>query len=563
MRPRRIRAASFGMTRRTFMLAGGGVLAGSRRLLDSIAGSLFATPPTVAGDIVGPAVSLGHRVRDGTFPPVSEQRRAGVVIAGGGIAGLAAAWKFAKSGYDDYLLLELDAAPGGNARSGRNAVSAFPWGAHYVPVPALGMHPVLELFEELGVIEGYDAGGLPIYNELYLCADPTERLLIDGKWQDGIVPRAGLAAADKAQIEAFFADMKTWRARRGADGRPAFTIPIDDSSHDPAILALDRISMWEYLHRKAWSSRHLQWYVNYCCRDDYGCRSEDTSAWAGIHYFASRAGWGANAPPHSVLTWPAGNGWIVDALTPRLAGRVSTSSPVIDMHNDGDGVTVDYYDAQRERSVRVTGGAAVCAAPRFVAARLVRELRDAPAAYVRDFTYAPWVVANITLSEHPSGRGAALAWDNVSVTSESLGYVVATHQELRRYPQAATVLTYYSPLSDADPKSARAAALARPYAEWRARILADLEGMHPGITRSVTQLDVWLWGHGVIRPTPGFIWGASRQAALAPVGRIWFAHSDMSGISIFEEAWYRGVAAAEQVMTALGVPFRSSPGGAA
>jgi len=228
------------------------------------------------------------------------------------------------------------------------------------------------------------------------------------------------------------------------------------------------------------------------------------------------------------------------------------------MRNEGGGVTVDYYDAQRDRTVRVTGGAAVCAAPRFVATRVVRELREAPPPYVRDFTYAPWVVANVTVSEHPAGRGVPLAWDNVSFTSESLGYVVATHQELRRYPQAATVLTYYHPLSDTDPQSARTAALARPYAEWRARILADLEGMHPGITRSVTQVDVWLWGHGMIRPTPGFIWGAARQAALAPAGRIWFAHSDMSGISIFEEAWYRGVAAAEHVMTALGTPFRSS-----
>jgi phytoene dehydrogenase-like protein len=560
---KRRRAVRAGMTRRTFMLAGGGWLAGVRPLFESLTRGVFSARPAVTGSIVGPAVALGHRVRDGSFPAVSEHRRTGVVIVGGGIAGLGTAWKLAKSGYDDYLLLELDEAPGGNARSGRNAVSAFPWGAHYVPIPGRNMHPVLELFEELGVIEGYDADGLPFYNELYLCADPTERLLIDGKWQDGIVPRYGLGADDRSQFERFFAEMKKWRGALGSDGRPAFAIPIDDSSRDPEVLALDRISMAEYLRRNAWDARALLWYVNYCCRDDYGCTSSDTSAWAGIHYFAARTGAGANAPAHSVLTWPAGNGWIVEALAARLAGRMASSCPVIDMGNDGTGVTVDYYDARRERTVRVSSDAAVCAAPRFVAARVVRELRDTAPAYVHDFTYAPWLVANVTLTEQPPGRGVPLAWDNVSFTSESLGYVVATHQEVRRYPQAATVLTYYTPLSGVDPRRARATALARPYEEWRNGILADLERMHPDISRSVTQLDVWLWGHGMIRPTPGFIWGASRQAALAPIGRIWFAHSDMSGISIFEEALYRGVAAAERAMTALGVGFHSSLGGAA
>jgi len=422
---------------------------------------------------------------------------------------------------------------------------------------------VLELFEALGVIEGHDSDGLPIYNERYLCADPTERLLIEGKWQDGIVPSRGLGAEEQRQFEHFFAEMKRWRATRGSDGRPAFTIPLDDSSRDPNILALDQISMAEYLRRNGWDARHLRWYVNYCCRDDYGCVIGDTSAWAGIHYFAARNGKAANAPAHAVLTWPAGNGWIVEALAARLARQISVSCPVISMGNTASGVTVDYYDAQRARTVRLTADAAVCAAPRFVAARLIRELRDAPPGYVGDFTYAPWLVANVTLTQHPDSHGAPLAWDNVSFTSDSLGYVVATHQALRRYPPAATVLTYYTPLSDADPSRARSAALARPYDEWRDRILADLESMHPGISGSVTQLDVWVWGHGMIRPTPGFIWGAARQAARAPIGRIWFAHSDMSGISIFEEAWYRGVAAAENVMTALGVPCHSSLGPAA
>jgi hypothetical protein len=42
------------------------------------------------------------------------------------------------------------------------------------------------------------------------------------------------------------------------------------------------------------------------------------------------------------------------------------------------------------------------------------------------------------------------------------------------------------------------------------------------------------------------------------VGPIRFAHSDLSGFSIFEEAQYRGVLAAEQTLEALRIPFTSS-----
>ena len=49
-----------------------------------------------------------------------------------------------------------------------------------------------------------------------------------------------------------------------------------------------------------------------------------------------------------------------------------------------------------------------------------------------------------------------------------------------------------------------------------------------------------------------FISGASRREMAAPHGRIAFAHTDMSGISIFEEACARGADAARTVLKMLG-----------
>src|SRR5215831_2190465 len=178
------------------------------------------------GGIVGGNATLGHRMRDRQMPAPTESTRTGIVIVGGGIAGLAAARRLNRRGKNDFVLLELEAEPGGNSLSGRNNVSAYPWAAHYVPISGPDSSEVTELFEELGIITGRDASGLPIYNEEYLCADPMERLFIHGRWQEGFVPQIGNTAADQRAIDSFLAEMQRLKSRRGTDGRRAFTIPV-------------------------------------------------------------------------------------------------------------------------------------------------------------------------------------------------------------------------------------------------------------------------------------------------------------------------------------------------
>ena len=49
--------------------------------------------------------------------------------------------------------------------------------------------------------------------------------------------------------------------------------------------------------------------------------------------------------------------------------------------------------------------------------------------------------------------------------------------------------------------------------------------------------------------------GGARGAA--PIGRISLAHTDLSGMALFEEAHWQGVRAGEEVLDRLGVPFES------
>jgi hypothetical protein len=218
------------------------------------------------------------------------------------------------------------------------------------------------------------------------------------------------------------------------------------------------------------------------------------------------------------------------------AAQLQRNSVVMRVANVRDGVTVDYFDGKDQRTIRVEAAAAVICLPRFISTRVVEGLATES---TEAFTYAPWMVANVTLSRLPEGRGQALAWDNVIYDSPLLGYVVATHQGLRQFRRD-TVITYYWPLSDAEPNEARKTALGRSLSDWQAFVSRDLLRVHPELDGHIENIDVRVWGHAMIRPTPGFIWGEARRKAGAHRPPVFFAHSDLSGISIFEEAYCRG-----------------------
>ena len=526
----------------------------------------------ITGAIVGGSHRIGHRLRGGAFPEPQQTRDVGVVVVGAGIAGLSAAWKLAGSGFRDFTVLELEPGPGGNARWGENAVSAYPWGAHYLPTPTAESTAVRELVEEMGLVEGYGPNGEPIYDPRHLCHAPQERVFVDGRWIEGLSARDvagsdGPAPGGEGEVlAAFEAQVRRYRDYRDARGRRAFALPLAAGTTDPEILALDRISMREYFDRAGWASPRLRWYVDYCCRDDYGCTLDTTSAWAGWHYFCSR--------PADVeyLTWPEGNGRIVRHFLERMDRQVRTGMLVYRVRSAGEpssgaaearvsetgseagaaagGVDVDVLDTRDETAIRFRARRCIYALPRFTAPRVVDGYLPGG---IEAFTYSPWLVANLTVERLPAGA----AWDNVLYDSPSLGYVVATHQDLRM-TTGHSVLTWYLPLAAPSPETARAWMLQQDWRDLASLVLADLGQAHPGIESTVTHVDVMLWGHAMIRPVPGFVWGEARRRAAAPHGAVRFAHSDMSGISLFEEAQYHGVRAAEEVMRELGHQYSSS-----
>jgi glycine/D-amino acid oxidase-like deaminating enzyme len=465
---------------------------------------------TIAGGFVYESQAQGHRLRDrAAFPAPKRSERVAVTIIGGGIAGLSAAWRLAKRGFRDFLVLEMESQAGGNARCGENEITAYPWAAHYVPVPNRHSTLVRELFEEFGALENGR------WNERYLCHTPQERLFIHGRWQEGVEP----AAYERREFHRFEERM------RGFAATGAFSIPAQPQR----FVELDRVSMADWLRRERFDSRYLRWYVDYACRDDYGARSHEVSAWAGVHYWASR-----EHVEQGPLTWPEGNGWIARRLLERIGGRVRTGAMVHRIERAGLGYRVIAGDTIFHSD------AVIFAAPLYLAPYLMEGAPDTGA-----FQYSPWLTANLTLEHWPRERGMEPAWDNTIYDSPALGYVVATHQSVRQHIDR-TVWTYYWAPGD------RRKLLAAGYLALREAILQDLSRPHPDIRQCVSRVDILRLGHAMIRPSVGFLFHTGRRKLAAPRGRLVFANSDLSGLSLFEEAQYRGVRAADHVLLELG-----------
>lgn len=476
----------------------------------------------IAGSFVNDSFQLGHQLRDhSSFPAPRQIVKIPVLIIGGGMAGLSAAWRLEKKGFTDFVVLEMNDQAGGNSRWGENEITAYPWAAHYVPVPGPKAVYVRELFEELGVLKNGE------WEERYLCFMPQERLFLYGRWQEGIEPAIGLNQKDRDQFQYLEDEIHKFRST----GK--FTVPMEvgftESTAD-----LDQMSFAEWLRDQALDSKILNWYMNYCCRDDYGATTDQTSAWAGIQYFASR-----EAEEKGPLTWPEGNGWIVRRLLERVGRFVHTGEIV-------------HRISQQKKRISVFAGPTeyqaefvIFAAPSFLAPYLIEGMPK-----LHDFEYSPWLTANLTLERLPTSYGGDPTWDNVFMESPTLGYVDATHQSLRTHVDR-TVWTFYWALAEGAPAQNRQRLLDRDWNYWKEAILHDLGRVHPDIRQCVSRIDVMRMGHAMARPKVGAIFSAERRRLAKQQGQILFANSDLSGFSIFEEAQYRGVTAAEAVLRTL------------
>jgi NAD(P)-binding Rossmann-like domain len=522
-----------------------------RELLTTFLGAPFAMAACRSGrssrfpegEIVGQNVELGHTLRAAHAFDVAQDNweRKKIAIIGGGVAGLTAAWKLKKENFDDFVLLELEKEVGGTSQSTVGNPVAYPWGAHYLPVPFQENTELIKLLDEMSLVQGRASSGEVIAKEQFLCREPEERVFYKGRWYEGLYLNVGASDDDKRQFAEFQKRIDDWVNWCDASGRRAFVVPVANCSTDADVTAQDKISFAEWLRREGFSSERLYWYCDYACRDDYGLKLEQTSAWAGLFYFCSRVRRsGAESQPF--ITFPEGNGRFVNHFFETVKEHVRRSQMVVSVVPGDRGVDVICLDVNTTRGFHCEK--VIYASPIFTAPYVIRG--ELPFA-AHEFQHNAWFVANLFLNDRPKARFSKdfpLAWDNVLYESPSLGYVTATHQKGIDY--GPTILTYYYPMCQ-DPNG-RTTLFEYKWREMADVCLTDLARAHPDIYDLTERIDIMRWGHAMISPRPDFIWSGIRDNAMKPYRNIHFAHTDLSGIALFEEAFYHGLRAAKEVL---------------
>jgi hypothetical protein len=150
-----------------------------------------------------------------------------------------------------------------------------------------------------------------------------------------------------------------------------------------------------------------------------------------------------------------------------------------------------------------------------------------------------------------------------------LGYVNAAHQLLTQ-PMASAhqVLTWYCALGVGP--QARAALAHQPWTHWRDVLLRELGPAHPDLPERLRHLVLTAHAHAMATPVPGVLnkmaiyrntighsllskYFYQRGLKVGDAGsgnaspRLWWAHGDWAGYSVFEECFTQGHAAGMRV----------------
>ena len=510
-------------------------------------------PPPLAVRRIG--LPLGHLLRDGAFidAPLPRAQDCDVLILGSGAAALSALWFLTRQGRRDVILAEGVERNGNNAAFVSGELRA-PGGAHYLALPSRESVALREMLADLGILESGAESEVPRFRETDLVFAPMERLRYQGRWQEALLPQ------QDDDSRRFFALIQRLKRAHGRDGRKVFAIPLVLSSEDSEWRALDRLTFADWLTREGYRSPTLLWYLDYCCRDDYGAGAAQVSAFAGLHYFTARG-----HDSEAVLTWPEGLAHLSQLLRERsglqplaalpdettlhFAQPVAINASAVRIRETDDHVEVLLRDNDSGTLTLLRARQVICAMPLMVAARVVENAARYGLLAGRG-DYAPWLVSNFVLHRFPTeGAGEALSWDNVIYGSGGLGYIAASNQLIRVAKPARTVFTAYSALNHADPATVRQWLLAAPDAELLAFAAQDLTAAYGRrFWHAVEAVDIGIRAHAMRIPRPGYLDDAQLAAVRAHRSRLHFAHSDLSGYSVFEEAAFWGVEAAQRVL---------------
>lgn len=613
------------ITRRDFL--NGGLLGGGSALLGATAPGLALARGVTASDPftgyggVGDyarangntraVLEASHRIRDGAYarPPAipdSAVEDYDLIIVGGGLTGLTAAWEYAKAtgGGKRCLILENHPIFGGEARQNDFLVDGHrltgPQASNDFLAPEPGSGTQIDHFFTAMDIprdftwQSWDPGLKPLRFALdnYTNMDGLGETLVDVGYcfEDGLAraPRwiNNIWADDLARTPfdpRVRAQLLRWRRTTGETG-----------TEDPRLL--DTMTYQHYLEVVKGYAPDVTRFAQPVVGLLGGVGADAVSARVGHHYVTDARALTASFPGGNSLF----GRYLVKALIPdALAGgkgfadvaqggvdftaldrpgqptRIRVNSTVFQVtHTGGDPgagvVEVSYerggtYAKARASAVILAIGGWVA---RHIATDLPAELRAAYAA----FNHAPALVVNVALHNwrflYKLGAPAVRWMDDGSMfgfcANIRRGMVIGD-QAPPLHPDKPALLTFYMGLytpdrgHDAATQGAlgRARLLATSYADYERIIRTQMTRMFGGLgfdaRRDIAGIVLNRWGHARVIQPPGFYYGrdgqpSPREVVAKGYGRIAIAHAELNGAQNYTGAFQHGKRAAEQVL---------------
>jgi len=432
------------------------------------------------------------------------------IIVGGGMSGLTACWYLKDK---KVVVLERSDRAGGLAFRGLTdeGIAYGRGSAYYSEPPEI----VMPFYKEMGLtpieqteipqpIDGYFRNGQ----------------LVNGMWED----------------ESFKHLPKEFRAfhkkllKDDKDGKVP-NQPMDKADNT----TLDHVSAAEYIKP---FGKEVKAFLDSYCQSALGCFSEDVSAMAFVNFYTSEV------VPR--FAWPGGTAGASVHLAEKLKDFIKTGCTVTHVAQDGDGVSVDYVEA--DKFLRVRARYAILATPLRVTAQLFPGLPEDRKKLISEIRYADYVVHQVFTSKDHYTK----CYDTWFTDKSFTDVITARWIETKGFKQAPKagpgILSIYQPLAPGKETRALTEETVKALA---LRAVGELAELVPELKQErPLRVESYRWPGSIHIVPPGYCTKVAPRLS-PPVGRVSFAGNNL-GTPSFEEAIYRGHAAAENVKKLLG-----------
>jgi Flavin containing amine oxidoreductase len=446
--------------------------------------TLLAAPDSkTAPQVHGEHFEICHQIRDNhSFDRPDATQRADIVIIGGGVAGLSAAY-FLRG--KDWLLLEKEDHFGGNAYQEEYEGQPYATGSAY----AFRDDEGFQLMNELGV-------KLPLVNS----TDPTivNHTYVPDFWNTGLdhLPYSKEVAASFKKFRDDVMKIKVADRMLELDSQPFSDFT---SSYAP------ELQQW-------WDGAGLS---------NWGADTENSSAYVGL----------TNA--HGILSGedvnrailPGGLGCIthklVEVLQPKYKDRMLGDATVVAVVQDKDSVRVTY--SSEGKLTTVVAKAVLMCTPKHITSRIVMGLPSEQKSAMHRFRYTPYPVINLIFDKPVYNRG----YDNWCPGNSFTDFIVAdwTIRNNPGYKQKNNILSFYSPLREDQRSTLLDVEDCKSLA---ARVLADFQKLLPEFNVDPVEVRMYRRGHPMFMAAP-LQYTKHRVAASHPMDRIFFGNADSGG----------------------------------